>query len=146
MVKNEAYIWALREVSENRRDATTSQVYVEDWARRETEIFGVPVIGNSFCHKLHKGNKELMNPGYGLAIGNKAFKTIEHAVLFKVFLNQKNGEAELKENDMISFISSLGNLSSPHNLWRKTRQRMRSILSSLKSSKLNLKGKCGQRR
>jgi hypothetical protein len=34
MVNNEAYAWALREASENRRDATTSHVSVEDWARR----------------------------------------------------------------------------------------------------------------
>jgi hypothetical protein len=37
MVKNEAYAWALREASENRRDtATTSHVSMEDWARRAT--------------------------------------------------------------------------------------------------------------
>jgi hypothetical protein len=48
-----------------------------------------------------------MKPGPSLAIGDGAFKNIEHAVLSKVFLTQKNGEAELKDNDMISFISSL---------------------------------------
>jgi hypothetical protein len=37
MVKNEAYAWAFREASENRRDtATASHVSVEDWARRAT--------------------------------------------------------------------------------------------------------------
>jgi hypothetical protein len=37
MVKNEADAWALREVTENRRDtATTSHVSVEDWAHRAT--------------------------------------------------------------------------------------------------------------
>jgi hypothetical protein len=37
MVKNEAYAWALREVSENRRDtATTSHVSVDDCARWAT--------------------------------------------------------------------------------------------------------------
>jgi hypothetical protein len=117
MVKNEAYEWAIREASEIRKDtATTSHVSVEDWALRATERFGVLVIGDSLHHKLRKGDKELMKPGPSLAIGNEAFKTIEHAVLSKVFLTQKNGEAELKENDMISFISSLGKVSSPRNL------------------------------
>jgi hypothetical protein len=91
---------------------------VEDWARRATERFGVPAIGDSLCHDLRKGKKDLMKPGPGLAIGNEAFKTIEHVVLSKVFLTQKNGEAELKENDMISFISSLGKVSIPRNLCR----------------------------
>jgi hypothetical protein len=77
------------------------------------------VIGDSLPHKLRKGDKELMKPGRNLALGDEAFKTIEHAVLSKVFLTQKNGEEELKENDMISFISSLGKVSSPRNLWRK---------------------------
>jgi hypothetical protein len=36
-----------------------------------------------------------------------------------VFLTQKNGKAELKENDIISFISNLGKISSPCNLWRR---------------------------
>jgi hypothetical protein len=71
MVKNEAYAWALREVSENRRDATTIHVSVEDWARGATARFGVPVIGDSLRHKLHKGDKEPMKPGPGLAIGNE---------------------------------------------------------------------------
>jgi hypothetical protein len=93
MVKNEAYAWALRETSENRRDATTSHVSVEDWERRATLRFGVPVIGDYLHHKLRKGNKELMKPGPGLAIDNKSFKAIEHAVFSKVFLTQKNGEA-----------------------------------------------------
>jgi hypothetical protein len=120
MVKNESYAWTLREVSENKRDtATTSHVSVEDWARRATERFGVLVIGDYYRHKLRKGDKELMKPGPRLAIGDEAFKTIEHAVLSRVFLNQKNGEEELKENDMISLISSLRKVSSPHNLWRK---------------------------
>jgi hypothetical protein len=77
------------------------------------------VIGDSVRHKLRKGNKELMKPGPGLTIGNEACKTIEHAVLSKVSLTHNNGETELKENDMISFISSLGKVSSPRNLWRK---------------------------
>jgi hypothetical protein len=64
------------------------------------------VICDSLRHKLRKGNKELMKPGPSLTIGDEAFNTIEHDVLSKVFLTQKNGEAELKENDMISFISS----------------------------------------
>jgi hypothetical protein len=120
MVMNEAYAWALREASENRRDtATEIHVSVVDWARRETEICGVLVIGDSLRHKLGKGDKELIKPGPSLAIGDEAFKTIEHAFLSKVFLTQKNGESELKENDMISFISSLGKVSSPRNLCRK---------------------------
>jgi hypothetical protein len=37
MVNNEAYAWALREASENRRDAaTTIHLSVEDWARQAT--------------------------------------------------------------------------------------------------------------
>jgi hypothetical protein len=74
------------------------------------------VIGDSFRHKLRKGDTELMTPGPSLAIGDEAFKTLAHAVLSKVFLTQKNGEAELKENDMISFISSIRKVSSPRNL------------------------------
>jgi hypothetical protein len=77
------------------------------------------VIGDSLCHKLRKGDTELMKTGPSLAIGDEAFKTIEHAVLSKVFLTQNNGEADLKENDTISLISSLRKVSSPHNLWRK---------------------------
>jgi hypothetical protein len=120
MVNNEAYAWVLREASENRRDnATTSHVSVEDWACWATERFSVLVIGDSLRHKLRKGEKKLMKTGPSLAIGNETFKTIEYAVLSKVFLTQKNGEAEPKENDMISFISSLGKVSSPRNLWRK---------------------------
>jgi hypothetical protein len=112
--------WALREAGENRRDtATTSHVSVEDWTRQATYIFDVLVIGDSLRHKLRKGDKELMKPGPSLAIGDEEFKTIEHAVLSKVFLTQNNGEAELKENYMISSISSLGKVSSPHNLCRK---------------------------
>jgi hypothetical protein len=61
--------------------------------RQVTERFDVPVIGNSLYHKLRKGDKELMKPGPGITIGDEAFKKIEHAVLFKVFLTQKNGEA-----------------------------------------------------
>jgi hypothetical protein len=76
------------------------------------------VIGDALRHKLCKGHNELMKPGHGLTIGNESFKTIEHAVLSKVFLTQKNGEAELKENDMISFISSHGKVSNPRNQWR----------------------------
>jgi hypothetical protein len=77
------------------------------------------VIGDSLRHKLCKGDKKLTKPGPSLAIGDEAFKTIEHAVLSKVFLTQKNGEEEIKENDMISFMSSLGKVSSPRNLRRK---------------------------
>jgi hypothetical protein len=77
------------------------------------------VIGDSLHHKLRKGSRELMKPCHGLSIDNKALKTIEHAVLSKVFLTQNNGEAELKENAMISFISSIGKVSIPHNLRRK---------------------------
>jgi hypothetical protein len=87
--------------------------------RWEAERCDVLVIGDSLCHKLRKGDKELTKPGPSLTIGDEAFKTIEHDVLSKVFLIQKNGEAELKENDMISFISSLRKLPSPRNLWRK---------------------------
>jgi hypothetical protein len=92
---------------------------LEDWARQATENFGVLVISESLHHKLRKGDKELMKPGPSIAIGDEALKNIEHAVFFKVFLTQNNGEAELKENDMISFISSLRKVSSPCNLWRK---------------------------
>jgi hypothetical protein len=60
-----------------------------------------------------------MKPGPSLTIGDKAFKTIEHAVFSEVFLTQKNGEAELKENERMSFISSLRKVPSPRNLWRK---------------------------
>jgi hypothetical protein len=77
------------------------------------------VIGDSLRHKLHTYDKELTKPVPCLTIGDETFKTIEHALLSKVFLTQNNGEAELKENDMISFISSLGKVSSPCNLWRK---------------------------
>jgi hypothetical protein len=71
------------------------------------------VIGDSLCHKLCKGDNDLMKPGPSLAIGDEAFKTNEHAGLSKVFLTQRNGEAELKKNDMIYFISSIGKVSSP---------------------------------
>jgi hypothetical protein len=82
VVKNDDYAWGLK-------DATTSQVYVEDWARQEKERFGVPVIGTSLSHKLCKGDKELMKPGPGLSLLNMLF-------FFKVFLTQNNGEVEIK--------------------------------------------------
>jgi hypothetical protein len=42
-----------------------------------------------------------------MAIGEKAYATIEHAVLSKVALKQLNDGDELKENDIISMISNL---------------------------------------
>jgi hypothetical protein len=119
MVKKESYTWALREASENRRDAATSHVYVEDFARRVTERCGVLVIGDYLRLKLRKCDKELTKSSTGLTIGNESFKTIKHAFLSKVFLTQKNSEEELKKNGTISFISSLGKVSCPNNLWRK---------------------------
>jgi hypothetical protein len=77
------------------------------------------VIGDSLRYKLRKGDNDLMKPDPGLAIDNEAFKTTEHAVFSKVFLTHNNGEAELKENDMIYLISSFVKVSSPHNLLRK---------------------------
>jgi hypothetical protein len=79
----------------------------------------VSVIGESLRHKLRKGDNELMKPGPGLVIGDEAFKTIEHADFFKVFLTLNSGETKMKENDMISFISNLGKVSSYHNLRRR---------------------------
>jgi hypothetical protein len=40
-----------------------------------------------------KGDKELKKHGHSSAIGDEAFKTIEHDVLSKAFLTEKNGEA-----------------------------------------------------
>jgi hypothetical protein len=142
MMKNYTYAWALREASENRRDtATTSHVSVEDWARWATYICGVLVIGDSLSHKLRKGDIELIKPGPSLAIGDYAFKTIEHDVLFKVFLAQKNGEAELKENDMIYFISSLRKVSSSRNLRRKIKAENAVDLELSKEQQVELRRK-----
>jgi hypothetical protein len=81
-----------------------------------------------------------MKPGPSLAIGDEAFKnTIEHAVLSKVFVTQKNSETELKDNDMISFISSLGNVSSPRNLRRKTKAENAVDLELSKEQKVELR-------
>jgi hypothetical protein len=71
MVKNEAYAWALKEARESRSQKSIHHVSVEDWARRATERFGVPVIGNSLRHKLRKGNNELQNPGPSSTIGDE---------------------------------------------------------------------------
>jgi hypothetical protein len=74
---------------------------------------------------LRESRTDLHLPRPDMVIGAEVYATIEHAVLSKVALTQLNGGADLKENDIITMISSLVRdnarqiISSPRNLWRK---------------------------
>jgi hypothetical protein len=66
---------------------------------------------------MRRGDTELQRPGPTCVIGDDAFSTIQHTVLSKIFLTQMNGDAELKENDLVSCIRNLGTrIRSPRNL------------------------------
>jgi hypothetical protein len=119
-LKNEAHVWALREIEESKRLANGRQLSVEEWARRASERFDFQVRGDTLRHMMRRGDTELQRPGPTCAIGDDAFATIQHAVLSKICLTQMNGDAELKENDLVSCIRNLGTrITSPRNLWRK---------------------------
>jgi hypothetical protein len=69
---------------------------------------------------MRRGDTELQRSGPTCAIGDDAFSMIHHAVLSKICLTQMNGDAELKENDLVSCIRNLGTrITGPRNLWRK---------------------------
>jgi hypothetical protein len=69
---------------------------------------------------IRRGYTKLQRPGPTCAIGDYSFATIQHAVFSKFCLTYTNGDAEIKENDLVSCISNLGKIiTSPHNLWRK---------------------------
>jgi hypothetical protein len=63
---------------------------------------------------MRRGDTELQRPGPTCAIGDDAFANIQHAVLSKICLTHMNGDAELKENDLVSCIRNLGK-----RVWRK---------------------------
>jgi hypothetical protein len=119
-LKNEAHVWALREIEDSKRLAKGRQLSVEEWARRASERFDFQVRGDTLRHMMRRGDTELQRPGPTCAIGDDAFATIQHAVLSKICLTQMNDDAELKENDLVSCIRNLGTrITSPRNLWRK---------------------------
>jgi hypothetical protein len=118
-LKNEAHVWAIREIKDNKKASKRRQLYVEEWARRASERFDFQVRGNTLRHMVC-GDTNLQWPGPTCAIGDDAFSTIHHAVLSNICLTQMNGDAELRENDLVSCIRNLGTIiTSPCNLWRK---------------------------
>jgi hypothetical protein len=118
--KNEAHVWELREIKDNKKVAKKRQLSVEEWARRASGRFDFQVRGNTLRHMMRRGDTELQRPGPTCAIGDDAFATMQHAVLSNICLTQMNGDAKLKENDLVSCIRNLGTrITSPRNLWRK---------------------------
>jgi hypothetical protein len=119
-LKNEAHVWALREIEDSKKVAKGRHLSVEEWAQRASERFDFQVLGDTLRHMMCRGDTELQRPGPTCAIGDDAFATIQHAVLSNICLTQMNGDAELKENDLVRCIRNLGTrITSPRNLWRK---------------------------
>jgi hypothetical protein len=84
-LKNEAHLWALREIKDNNKAAKRRQLYVEEWVRRASERFDFQVRCDTLHHMICGGDTELQRPGPTCAIGDDAFATIQHAVLSKIF-------------------------------------------------------------
>jgi hypothetical protein len=58
-LKNEAHVWAISEIKENKKEATRKQLSVEEWAQRASERFDLQVRGDTLRHMIRSGNTNL---------------------------------------------------------------------------------------
>jgi hypothetical protein len=120
LLKNEAHVWALREIKDNKKAAKRRHLSVEEWAQMASERFDFQVGNDTLHHMKRRCDTVLQRPGPTCTIGDDAFAMIQHAVLSNMCLTHMNGDAELKENDLFSCIRNLGTIiTSPRNLWHK---------------------------
>jgi hypothetical protein len=136
--KNAAYSWAVEKANSNRRDVDSNQKSIQYWATEAAQIFGLDLKADTACKMIRNGNVCLQYPGMGMEMGDEAHSCMEHAILSKINLCQRNGDTELKEATIIAMIeallkwSTVMNIPRPRHLWRKIKTHNSVILEMSK--------------